>query len=161
LFYIKQNAGRTFLDKRRSVGKSVRSLNNLIMRRFDSNRPDREALERVTNANRWVISFLVEQQNNGKDVYQKDLETAFCITRSTISKVIDLMIQKDLIRRMPVAHDARLKKLVLTQKAMELSEKMRIYADGVEREITAGFSDKELDTLFEYIDRMKKNLGEI
>ena len=148
------------MEKRRSVGKAIRSLNNVIMRRFDSNRPDKEALERITNANRWVIGFLVDQQEKRKDVYQKDLEEAFSITRSTVSKVIDLMMQKGLIERFPVAHDARLKKLVLTQKALELSEKMRIYAEGVEREITAGFTEEELDTLLSYIERIRRNLGE-
>jgi hypothetical protein len=94
LFYIQQNAGRIFLNKRRSIGKSVRSLNNLIMRRFDRDRPDREVLERITGTNRWVIGYLVEQERAGREVCQRDLEEAFGITRSTVSKVLDLMERK-------------------------------------------------------------------
>ena len=56
------------MEKRRFVGKAIRWLNNVIMRRFDSNRPDKEALEEITNANRWVIGLLVDQQESGKDV---------------------------------------------------------------------------------------------
>ncbi len=48
------------MEKRRAVGMAVRCLNNVVMRRFDSNRPDKEVLERITNANRWVIGFLVD-----------------------------------------------------------------------------------------------------
>jgi DNA-binding MarR family transcriptional regulator len=148
------------LDKNRAVGKAIRSLNNKIARRFDANRPDKEVLERITGTNRWVIGYLVEQKRAGKEVYQRDLEEAFGVTRSTVSKVLDLMVRKGLIERRSVERDARLKKLVLLPKALELSERMCAYAEGVEKEITAGFSPEEIETLMSYIDRMKKNLGE-
>jgi len=70
------------------------------------------------------------------------------------------MVRKGLIERRSVERDARLKKLVLLPKALELSERMCAYAEGVEKEITAGFSPEEIETLMNYIDRMKKNLGE-
>ncbi len=148
------------MDNKRHVGKAIRSLNNILMRRFDSNRPDKEALGRITNANRWVIGYLTDQEAKGKDVFQRDLEEAFCITRSTVSKVIDLMIQKGLIERQAVPYDARLKKLKLTEKAVELSKRVRAYADGVEKDVTAGFTEEEIDMLLSYIDRIRKNLGE-
>ncbi len=148
------------MDNKRHIGREIRSLNNILMRRFDSNRPDKEELGRITNANRWVIGYLTEQQAKGKDVFQRDLEETFCITRSTVSKVIDLMIQKGLIERQAVPYDARLKKLVLTEKALELSGKVRLYAEGVEKEVTAGFTQEEISTLLSYIDRIRKNLGE-
>ncbi len=148
------------MEVNRSVGKAIRSLNNRIARRFDAGRPDREVLERITCANRWVIGYLIEQQQAGRAVYQRDLEKAFGITRSTVSKVLDLMARKGLIERQGVAHDARLKKLVLLPKALELSARMRAYAQSVERALLAGFSPEETERLFEYIDRMEKNLGE-
>ncbi len=148
------------MDNKRHIGREIRSLNNILMRRFDSNRPDKEELGRITNANRWVIGYLTEQQAKGKDVFQRDLEETFCITRSTVSKVIDLMIQKGLIERQAVPYDARLKKLVLTEKALELSGRVRLYAEGVEKEVTAGFTQEEIATLLSYIDRIRKNLGE-
>lgn len=148
------------VEVNRSVGKAIRSLNNAIARRFDAGRPDREVLERITCANRWVIGYLVEQARAGRDVYQRDLEETFGITRSTVSKVLNLMVRKGLIERQSVAHDARLKKLVLLPKALELSARMRTYAESVERELLAGFSPEEVEHLFDYIRRMKKNLGE-
>ena len=148
------------MDNKRHIGREIRSLNNILMRRFDSNRPDKEELGRITNANRWVIGYLTERQAKGKDVFQRDLEETFCITRSTVSKVIDLMIQKGLIERQAVPYDARLKKLVLTEKALELSGRVRLYAEGVEKEVTAGFTQEEIATLLSYIDRIRKNLGE-
>lgn len=148
------------VEENRSVGKAIRSLNNMIARRFDAGRPDREVLERITCANRWVIGYLVEQARAGRAVYQRDLEEVFGVTRSTVSKVLDLMVRKELIERKKVAHDARLKELVLLPKALELSARMRAYAEGVERELLAGFSPEEVERLFGCIGRMKKNLGE-
>jgi DNA-binding MarR family transcriptional regulator len=148
------------VEVNRSVGKAIRSLNNMIARRFDAGGPDREVLERITCGNRWVIGYLVEQTQAGREVYQRDLEKTFGITRSTVSKVLDLMVRKGLIERQSVAHDARLKKLVLLPKALELSAQMRAYAESVERELLTGFSPEEVERLFGYIDRMKKNLGE-
>ena len=148
------------MGQERSVGKAVRSLNNKIMRRFDANRPDKEFLERITGTNRWVIGYLAQKRREGQLVCQRDLEEAFGVTRSTVSKVLDLMERKGLIERRSVERDGRLKEIALLPKALELSEKMRAYAEGVEREITAGFTPEEIDSLFDYIERIKRNLGE-
>ena len=147
------------LEKNRSIGKAIRLVDNLIMRRFDRDRPDREVLERITGTNRWVIGYLVDQEHAGREVCQRDLEEAFGITRSTVSKVLDLMERKGLIERTSVERDARLKKLTLLPKAWELSKQMREYAEGVEREIARGFSPEEIKNLFNYIDRIRENLG--
>jgi DNA-binding MarR family transcriptional regulator len=148
------------VETNRSVGKAIRSLNNMIARRFDAGRPDREVLERITGTNGWVIGYLVEETRAGREVCQRDLERAFGVTRSTVSKVLDLMAQKGLIERQSVERDARMKKLVLLPKAIELSERMRAHGESVERALLSGFSPEEVQTLFNYIDRMKKNLGE-
>ena len=147
------------MEKKRSMGKAIRSLDKLIMRRFDRDRPDREVLERITGTNRWVIAYLVEQEKAGREVCQRDLEEAFGVTRSTVSKVVDLMERKGLIERTSVSRDARLKKLTLLPKAWALSKQMHEYAEGVERELTRGFSPEEIENLFHYIDRIRENLG--
>ena len=64
-------------------------------------------------------------QNNDKDIYQKDLEKKFSVTRSTASKVVKLMVQKGLIVREEVESDARLKKLILTEKALNMHEAIK------------------------------------
>ena len=46
-----------------------------------------------------------------KDTFQKDIESEFSINRSTTSEMLKLMCKKGMIQRVPVAHDARLKKI--------------------------------------------------
>lgn len=52
---------------------------------------------------------------DGEDVYQRDIETFFKLRRSTVSSLLNTLERKGLLRREPVPHDARLKKLVLTE----------------------------------------------
>ena len=108
---------------------------------------------------RWIVGYLSE--NADKDIYQRDIEKHFTIARSTASKVLRLMEEKGLIQRQPVAHDARLKKIVLTQKAYEIKGLMREDSEIMERTLTQGFTEEELKTLHSYIQRMKENITNI
>jgi DNA-binding MarR family transcriptional regulator len=148
------------MEEKRSVGRSIRTIGNIIKRNINSGSYNKQMIDHITGTNGWVIGFIADQNNSGKTVYQKDLEKAFSITRSTVSKVIDLMVQKGLVERFSVEHDARLKKLVLTPKALQLYELMREDGQKLEAIITAGFSKEELDELFHYLERIRRNLDE-
>ncbi len=137
-------------------GLELRSLNNLIRRYFEF-ASHRKEIETVTGNNGWIIRYLAE--NKDKDVYQKDLEEQFTVTRSTTSKVLRLMEQKGLIRRQAVSRDARLKKIVLTEKAWKIKELMREDAEKMEQSLVKGFTEEELQTLYSYLQRMKANLS--
>ena len=140
------------------IGREFHSLNNLIHRYFEFSSHKRE-VETITGNNGWIIGYLSE--NADKDIYQRDIEKHFTIARSTASKVLRLMEEKGLIQRQPVAHDARLKKIILTQKAYEIKGFMREDAEMMERTLTQGFTEEELKTLHSYIQRMKENITNI
>lgn len=137
------------------IGFEIRSLNNLIMRKIENSFEGLED-DGITATNAWIIGFLTGNQD--QDIYQKDLEDHFSITRSTASKVLILMEKKGLIERKSVPHDARLKKLILTKKSQKISQKMIVNAREFEGTLTKGFSDSELGLLHTYIQRMKNNL---
>jgi len=137
------------------IGREFHSLNNLIHRYFEFSSHKRE-VETITGNNGWIIGYL--SANADKDIYQRDIEKHFTIARSTASKVLRLMEDKGLIQRQAVAHDARLKKIVLTQKAYEVKGLMREDTEIMERTLTKGFTEEELETLHSYIQRMKDNI---
>lgn len=141
--------------ERRAVGIEIRSLSNLIMRNM-KNSAHRDYVEKMTGTNVWIIAFLAENQD--REIFQKDLETEFSVTRATASKVVNLMVQKGLIERHSVPQDARLKKLVLTPQAIELTKLIHSDGEQFEAKITTGFTVEELDTFFSYIERMKENI---
>ncbi len=138
-----------------SIGRELRSLHNLISRYFERCSNKKE-IETVTGTNGWIIGYLADRAD--RDVFQKDLEEHFTITRSTASRVLCLMERKGLIERRQVARDARLKKLVLTQKAWQFSELMKEDRQNMERQLLSGFSEEEVTALHAYLLRMKANM---
>lgn len=113
-------------------------------------------VEDVSGTNGRIIRFLSEHENT--DVYQRDLEKEFGITRSTASRVLTLMEQKGLIIRSGVSHDARLKKLTLTEKAQGYSDLMRENAMRMNRQLLKGFTAEEEEQLFSFLERLQKNV---
>ena len=144
------NTDRIVLDRR--------SLNNMIRRYFESS-SHRGEIESVTGNNGWIIGYLADHQ--GQDIYQKNIEDHFTITRSTTSKVLSLMEQKGLIQKLAVAQDARLKRIVLTPKAWAIRDIMLEDRNQLEETLVRGFQTEEKATLLSYLRRMKGNISEI
>ncbi len=137
------------------IAMELHSLSNMN-RRFMDNNSHKKMVDSITGTNGWIIGYL--DHNSDRDVFQRDLEETFGITRSTVSKVVNLMVQKGLIDRSCVEHDARLKKLTLTDKSRELISIMHKDNEMLEQTLTAGFSEEEKSQLMEYIIRMKNNM---
>lgn len=142
---------------KRSIGNEIHVLAKLIHRVLD-NSPEMKNIESVTGTNAWIIGYIARRNDEGEDAYQRDLEKHFGITRSTASKVVNLMVQKNLINRESVPGDARLKRLVLTERAIEIYHQMTAEFQAMEDALSAGFSEEELEQFFDYIHRMQRNI---
>ncbi|MEA4832533.1 MAG: MarR family winged helix-turn-helix transcriptional regulator [Oscillospiraceae bacterium] len=140
---------------RRNIGFELHTLNHRVHRFVDCS-THKKYIDNITGTNGWIIGYI--GSNRDRDVYQRDFEKDFGITRSTASKVVNLMVTKGLIERVAVQHDARLKKLVLTDKAEELVKFMDEDHRVVNEMLIKGFSDEELDNLYSYIERMRNNI---
>ena len=140
---------------RKLVGPQIKSLGNLVVRFLDSEN-SREGFDDASCSNGWILRYLKDHE--GTDVFQKDLEREFCITRSTASKVITLMEQKGYIKRNTVEGDARLRKLTLTEKSKELMEHRRRTGDKAEKTLRAGLTDEEIEEFFRITNKMKENM---
>lgn len=138
------------------VGLELRSLNNMIRRFFEFSSHKKE-IETVTGNNGWIIGFLAD--NADREIFQRDIEDHFTITRSTASKVLSLMEQKGLVRRMAVSQDARLKKIVLTDKAHDIRKIMLDDREKLGNTLMKGFTEDEAELLMNYLTRMKENIS--
>ena len=138
------------------IGHEVRTLYNSL-RRFIDNSPVKRQVDDITGTNARIIGFLADRTD--RDIYQRDIEKEFAITRSTASKVLMLMEKKGLIERLAVEHDARLKKIVMTEKSKELAKMMCLDRLETEKVLMKDFTAEEIEQLRGYIDRMKKNLA--
>ena len=145
-------------QKQRCIGRELHRLDHCIHRflcQFGTECKIRD--EEVSGTNMRIIRFL--KANENRDVFQKDVEKEFGITRSTASRVLVLMEEKDLVKRLSVPQDARLKKLVLTERSMKMGEAMRQIGEKTDEKLLEGFSPEEQAQLFSFIDRMVQNIS--
>ncbi len=141
-------------DKKQLIGFEIRTVNNLIKRYVQNRKPPE--LDVSTGVHGWALSFFYENRN--RDVFQRDFEARFSIRRSTATNMLKLMEKNGLIERTSVDYDARLKKIKLTDKAIEIHKRILKNIDSCEKEISHGISREELNVFFSVIDKIKANL---
>ncbi|HHX95086.1 MAG TPA: MarR family transcriptional regulator [Clostridia bacterium] len=140
----------------KTIGHEVKSLSNLIRRYLHESAKNTE-LEDLTAMQGWIIAYLYHR-GNGQEIFQRDIEKKFDVRRSTVTGVLKLMEQKGLITREPVEHDARLKSLKLTPKAVSLHEMVMQKFEEVENKLRSGLTEEEIEAFFEIIDKIKGNI---
>lgn len=138
------------------IGGKIRKLANII-KRNSLNLDVIKELDEVTQTNGYIIGFIHRKQEENVNVFQKDIENEFGITRSTASTVISLMEKKGLIIRESVTEDARLKKLVLTDKAIELNKMVINSLNEYDKKLLSGFTEEEIKLLLNFFERIKNN----
>lgn len=145
------------MNEKRSVGFEFKVISNLIKRQIDKS-ANIQYLDSLTGTNGWIIGFLAE--NDNKEIFQRDLEEQFSIRRSTASSILKLMEAKGFIIRIPVAYDARLKRIVLTQKSYEIHEVISKDMEKIELKLINGLSEEELSVFFRVVDKIKNNIDQ-
>lgn len=143
------------MKKRRDVGHEIHALSNLLGRRVEAGKRER-GMGEITPMQIWIIRYLHDHQE--KAVFQKDIERDFSITRSTVTGILQLMEKNGYIDRMTVPEDARLKKLVLTEKGENLLHMVCEHVTETEKMLIRGMTEEEVDTLFRLLDKVKQNL---
>ena len=117
--------------------------------------------DQITRMHHWIIGFL--HHNSERDIFQRDIEAQFKISRSTTSSMLTLMEKKGLIMRLSVPGDARLKKLVLTERAENLHlqhmDKIRMLNEKINGAITAA-EKAELLRIIEKLSDAAREIAE-
>lgn len=101
------------------VTAQLRRVNNLIFRKINAFARANH-MEQGTPMHGWIMEYLYRHKDEA--VFQRDIERAFSITRSSVTNILQLMERKGYIERRSVPQDARLKMLVLTEKGRVFHE---------------------------------------
>lgn len=139
----------------REVGHEIKVVSNLMRRKLQQV-PEFDTWTNMTDNQGWIIKYLYDHRD--EDVFQRDLETAFSVRRSTVTGMIQLMEKKGLVVREAVESDARLKKIVLTEKAIDLQHNVEETIKRFEAALTQGISQEERDQFFQIMSKIKENL---
>ena len=103
-----------------------------------------------------IMGFLCDHPDRA--LYQRDVEEAFCIRRSTASRFLQNLERDGMLVRQSVPQDARLKKLIPTEKALavhaDIAEKFQI----AEKLMTAGLAEEELEQFIATARKIQRNL---
>ena len=143
-------------EQKRAIGFELGMINNLIRRTLNQ-RFSENGVEDLGGVQGPVIGY-VYQNSQKQDVFQKDIEKWFKIRRSTATVMLQNMEQKDLIVRVPVPNDGRLKKIVLTEKAKERHMRVKDQIERFHKELEEGISPAEKKQFLEILDRIRANL---
>ena len=100
------------ISLKQSTARAVGKLSNKLRRQLDMLSSRKE----FSGSQGRTLHFLLAQT---EDVFQKDIEEEYGIRPSTASQLLKQMEKNGLIVRESVSYDNRLKKIVLTEKALK------------------------------------------
>ena len=139
----------------KKLGFEIHKTSRLIKRYMDSD-ATKSYVDKMTGTHGWAVGYFAN--NRHRDIFQKDFEQEFNIRRSTASAILSLMEKNDLIKREGVPYDARLKKIILTHKALEVHSVVTEAFDRFENTMKQGISDKELEIFFRVLYKINSNI---
>ena len=111
----------------------------------------------LTGVQSRIMHYILVKCADGP-VFQRDVESAFGMSRSTATGILQLMEKNGLILRESVASDARLKSLVPTDKAAHLDAQIGESLRQTEQRLTQGLSDEQIVLFLETVAHMSENL---
>lgn len=111
----------------------------------------------VTGIQGKIIGF-IRFESEKRDVFQKDIEEEFDIRRSSVTSVITLLEKKGYVKRVSVLKDARLKKLVLTEKGLELHNNVHNDIADFENYVKSELTEDELNIFIDILNRLNKRI---
>ena len=135
------------------LGRNVHMLSRLLKRNTDIE----VTKYGITGVQSAMIGFIYEKSRK-KDVFAKDIEKAFDLRRASSAGIIQNMEKNGLIKREMVGNDAKIKKIVLTEKALELRKKLDKSIKNTEKKMQEGLTKEEVEKYVELTKKMAKNL---
>lgn len=144
-------------DYRNELGFKLRIVHNSIDKYFDKYKSDHGG--KIPRGQQMTLHYLMD--NADKPVYQKDIENYFSLSGATVTNMLKSLEKNNYIQRIQSSKDARLKQIVLTDKALERENKVRATIDRLEDGLKKDFTSEELTRFRGYLDKLIQNLDEM
>lgn len=142
------------MQHERYVGFEIKALSNLLKRRMVNTSEHSQGM--LTEIEGVLIGYLCHSQ--GREIYQKDLEQAFCIRSSTASRLLKRLEDEGLILRSLGVNDGRTKRITPTLRARTLNDEAERRIAATEAVLTRGLSRDEIDQFLAIAEKLKRNL---
>ena len=146
---------RTRPDHRDEIGFQINGLSHMI-KWLTHQYGGRDGEPSGVGIYGWLIGFLYE--NRDRDIFQRDLQQQFAVRRSSMTGILQAMERDGMITRHPVEWDARLKKIVMTEKAVARQEKFQQTIAEIEAKISSGLTEEEKATFIGLCEKIAKTI---
>ena len=143
------------MDKEIHIGRKIIILSKRLKRRLDNG----TSKYGITGVQSRILGF-ISHNSEKRDIFQKDIEEELDIRRSSVTSVLQLMEKNGCIERVSVSTDARLKKIIITEKGTEIQRNVWNLILELEKSLTDELSDEELDVLASLIDRLSNKIAD-
>lgn len=140
------------LSLTKSAARYVSKLSNKIRRKLDG----LSCRDSFSGSQGRTLHFLLAQT---EDIFQKDIEEEYSIRPSTASQMLNQMEENGLIRREAVPYDHRLKRIVLTEKALAYRQQVVHDLTDLEQTLTRDIPEEDLAVFFRVVEKMMDNLS--
>lgn len=140
----------------RNIIFEMKNLDRLLRKHIEAEFRALDGDDQLTRMHHWIIGFLYSNQH--RDVFQRDVEAEFKISRSTTSSMLTLMEKKGLITRQSVPGDARLKKLMLTEKAAELHMRHMDKMHEFDKRVNDSITFEEKQELIRILEKLRNSV---
>ena len=138
-----------------SIGHEIKAIDHLMQRKMFMI-ASKTGLDKVTVMHGWIIGYLI--MNKDRDIYQKDIESEFAISRSTVTNILKLMEKKGYITRASVASDARLKKIALTDKGIQTAVMLKKAVEENAKNFDRLLENDEKETFLRLVKKLRCGL---
>lgn len=142
--------------KENEIGKFIQIVSRQIKRDMD----ETLSCYNVTGVQSMIIEYISRKSKKG-DVFAKDIEGEFNMRKATVAGIIQLMESNGLILRKAKKEDTRLKKIILTKKALEIEKRIKNQINLVEREITNQMTEEEKKIFLDLLKKASYNLYQL
>ena len=134
-------------------GKAVQMVANRFRRLGDEN-----LSHHAINLSQLRVLGYLSRFGEEREVFQKDLEEAFGVRRSSVTSILQNMEKSGYLVREASPRDARVKAVRLTEKGKALDESLRHFMQNLEEQMMEGLSDAEKKTVQKALGQMLANL---
>lgn len=104
-----------------------------------------------------IIGY-VRCESKNRDVFQKDIEEHFELRGSSVTSTLQNLEKMGFIVRESIPTDQRLKRIVLTKKALDIHNQITKNIEQVEKEAFSSINKEEEQLLSDLLERILNNI---
>lgn len=134
----------------RPIGLLIKHLHLLHRQNMDNVFQEHD----LTSSQAIVILYVLRAYEEGKVICQKDIEQEMEISNPTVTGILNRLEQKELIKRVPGKTDARVRNIIVTDKALELNKMLHQKFKKAEKELLSALTEDEVELFHVMLEKI-------